>query len=52
MRSIDPVLSVAGPIGLAAAVKTALVIDMAGGISLGAAEHLPTSPQKAPRLMS
>jgi hypothetical protein len=34
VRSPDPVLSIVGPLGLAASVGTALVIDMAGGLRL------------------
>ena len=50
VRSIDPVLSVAGPIGLAASVKTALVVDMAGGLSLGGHRTLADIAAEGPTL--
>lgn len=50
MSSSEPVLSVLGPIGLAASITTALVVDMAGGMSLPDSRSLANLIEEGPRL--
>lgn len=50
VRSVDPVLSVAAPLGLAASVGTALVIDLAGSWSLDSGRTLFDLAGEGPRL--
>jgi hypothetical protein len=50
VSSPDPVLSVAGPLGLAASVGTSLVIDMAGGLRFASGRTLADLAGEGPRL--
>lgn len=50
VRSIDPVLSVVGPLGLAASAETALVVDLAGGLRMRSARTLADIDSEGPRL--
>ena len=50
MSSSEPVLSVLGPIGLAASINTALVVDMAGGLRLPDSRSLANLIEEGPRL--
>lgn len=50
VRSNDPVLSVIGPLGLAASTGTALVVDLAGGLHMSPARTLADIDTEGPRL--
>ena len=50
VRSVDPVLSVVGPLGLAAAAGTALVVDLIGDLHLGGGRTLAHIDVDGPRL--
>ena len=50
MRSVDPVLSVVGPLGLAASAGTALVVDLTGELQIGGGRTLADIDAEGPRL--
>lgn len=50
MASADPVLSLVGPLGLAASAGTALVIDLLGGLRLASGRTLADIVEEGPRL--
>lgn len=50
MRSIDPVLSVVGPLGLAASSGTALVVDLGDGLHMRPGRTLADIDLEGPRL--
>ncbi len=50
VRSVDPVLSVVGPLGLAASIGTALVVDLTGDLQLGSGRTLADIDVEGPRL--
>lgn len=50
MASADPVLSLVGPLGLAASAGTALVVDLLGGLRTGPGRSLADIAVEGPRL--
>ena len=50
VRSVDPVLSVLGPLGLAASLGTALVVDLSSDLQIGHGRTLADIDSEGPRL--
>ncbi len=52
VRSVDPVLSVVAPLGLAASAGTALMVDLTGDLQMGGGRTLADIDAEGPRWMS